>query len=112
MEISKNLNREEIEKKANSFMRGVDNHKIWGSHYIVQCKRKKHEYLGVDLRLIPYDYSGGEYEYIIGAETFDKNRYSDKSGNYYDKSDVIDMIVNAIMKDFEEYKKFARNRGE
>lgn len=35
MEISKNLNREEIEKKANSFMRGVDNHKIWGSHYIV-----------------------------------------------------------------------------
>lgn len=54
----------------------------------------------MDLRLIPYDYSGGEYEYIIGAETFDKNRYSDKSGNYYDKSDVIDMIVNAIMKDF------------
>ena len=46
-------------------MRGVDNHKIWGSHYIVlmnwteyNVKEKKHEYLGVDLRLIPYDYSG------------------------------------------------------
>lgn len=38
MEISKNLNREEIEKKANSFMRGVDNHKIWGSHYMTSKK--------------------------------------------------------------------------
>lgn len=45
-------------------MRGVDNHKIWASHYIVlmnwteyNVKEKKHEYLGVDLRLIPYDYS-------------------------------------------------------
>mgnify|MGYP003251307481 FL=1 len=119
MEISKNLNREEIEKKANSFMRGVDNHKIWGSHYIVlmdwteyNVKEKRHEYLGVDLRLIPYDYSGGEYEYIAEAETFGKNRYSDKSGDYYDKSDVAEMIVNAIMKDFEEYKKFTKNKGE
>lgn len=39
MEISKNLNREEIEKKANSFMRGVDNHKIWGS---LQIPRAEH----------------------------------------------------------------------
>lgn len=119
MEISKDLSREEITKNVNIFMGGVDNHKIWGSHYIVlmdwteyNVKEKKHEYLGVDLRLIPYDYSGGEYEYIVEVETFDRNRYSDKSGDYYDKSDVAEMIVNAIMKDFEEHKKFTKNKGE
>lgn len=32
MEIGKDLNKEEIIKKVNSFMGGVDNHKIWGSH--------------------------------------------------------------------------------
>ena len=119
MEISKNLNKEEIEKKTNSFMRSVDNHKIWGSHYIVlmnwteyNVKEKKHEYLGVDLRLIPYDYSGGEYEYIAEAETFDRNRYSDKSGDYYDKSDIVDMIIKAITKAFEDHKEYEKNRGK
>ena len=119
MEISKDLNREEITKNVNIFMGGVDNHKIWGPHYIVlidwtenNVEAKRREYLGADLKLIPHDYSGGEYEYIVEAETFDRNRYSDKSGDYYDKSDVAEMIVNAIMKDFEEYKKFTKNKGE
>lgn len=35
MEISKDLSREEITKNVNIFMGGVDNHKIWGPHYIV-----------------------------------------------------------------------------
>lgn len=119
MEISKDLNKEEIVKKVNSFMGGVDNHKIWGSHYIVlmdwtenNVEEKRREYLGADLKLIPADYSGGEYEYIAEAETFDRNRYSDKSGDYYGKGDVAEMIVNAIMKDFEEYKELHKNKGE
>lgn len=91
MEISKDLSREEITKNVNIFMGGVDNHKIWGPHYIVLM-----------------DWTENNVE----AETFDRNRYSDKSGDYYDKSDVAEMIVNAIMKDFEEYKKFTKNKGE
>lgn len=119
MEISKNLSKEEIVKKVNIFIGGVDNHKIWGPHYIVlmdwteyNVKEKKHEYLGVDLRLIPYDYSGGEYEYIAEVETFDRNRYSDKSGDYYDKSDIVDMIIKAITKEFEDHKEYKKNRGK
>lgn len=87
----------------------LDDLKDWTENNV---EAKRREYLGADLKLIPHDYSGGEYEYIVEAETFDRNRYSDKSGDYYDKSDVAEMIVNAIMKDFEEYKKFTKNKGE
>lgn len=108
MEIRKDLSKKEIEKKARDFVFGVEKGKWYTRHYIVLMDwlerddaESERRYSGQELKVVPYDYSGGDYKFIAEVETFGGgvNRYSDGEGNYYDKKDVPEMIVKAI----EEY---------
>lgn len=47
----------------------------------------KHVFVGLELRLIEADYSGGDYTEICNVNTLDRIRY-DIDGEYYDRADI------------------------
>lgn len=114
MEISKNPEREELERSVQMFMFGVEK-RVRSSYKIAlfehtqyDKENDKHVFVGLELRLIEADYSGGDYTEICNVNTLDRIRY-DIDGEYYDRSDIEKRIVDTAYRLLGEYEEYAKN---
>lgn len=114
MEISKNPEREELKRSVQMFMFGVEKRVRSGykialfEHTQYDKENDKHVFVGLELRLIEADYSGGDYTEICNVNTLDRIRY-DIDGEYYDRSDIENRIVDTAYRLLGEYEEYAKN---
>ncbi len=111
MEISKNPERKELEKKVHMFMLGSEQRATNDKIALFECteydkESDKHVFTGLELRLISPDYSYGEYTEICNVN--DRTHY-EVYGEYYDRSDIEKRIVDTVYRLLGEYEEYAKN---
>ena len=115
MEISKNPEREELERSVQMFMFGVEKRVRSGykialfEHTQYDKENDKHVFVGLELRLIADDYSGGNCVEICNVNMLDRIRYY-VDGEYYDRADIEKMIIDKVYKLLGEYAEYAKNK--